>query len=166
MIVAGPVSLSGPVVLPNGSFEEVNTANGIPQSWGIIGGRAPTLDSGVALEGKRSVRFLFQGPREGYTLSTMLPIAVDKPATCRISFYVRSLDFDGEAVVYVYRYPAKAGPFFSSRKVTGTNDWQKVEVEVPISGEHNALQVRLSVDGAWGEVWFDKGEASLVEAGK
>ena len=148
----------------NGSMEQVAANAKLPTGyvqWGDPG--LIQVDPTVAFEGKQSVKVVLSG--ESATVAMYQPVThtVPEGMYCRFRVRVRTHDLDGQACLWVHRYPAPLTDVdHYSRKISGTQDWTTLEVTVPAKKD-NQFQVFMLTTGTWGRVWWDNLEASMEE---
>jgi len=107
----------------------------------------------------------FQGDGEGYFAEPWTPCK-----GYRVSCYVKtdSVTGRGSTVAVQYHIPnsAQKYPIVTAKKVTGTKDWTKIEVEVgppaPSPPEVGCLMIILQQDGS-GTTWFDDLNVELIQ---
>ena len=162
---AAPPAEPAKVEVPNGSFEEVSPENGLPAGWGLLGQGDPVrMDEEVACDGRRSLKVTLRGGGAGATVVGMIKVQPERACVYRVSVRVRTFDFNGTASLFVSPYPLPSQAQFSPEKLTGTQDWRPLTVDVPVDPKVNALQLRLITAGSLGQVWWDQVEITVREA--
>jgi hypothetical protein len=140
-------------LLPNGSFEQ--EVNGIPVGWESRqwAGKA-TFE--LARQGHRSKRSVMIASDGGADFNVVTKVAVEPFATYRLSGWIKTEDVrsvSGRGALLHVRDMEVA----TSRALTGTSDWTRVEVVFNTCGQ-DRLEVCCCF-GAWGQVtgkaWFD-----------
>ncbi|MFC1528525.1 hypothetical protein ACFL5B_01305 [Candidatus Latescibacterota bacterium] len=104
----------------------------------------------------------FQGDGEGYYMEPWTFFTGYKVA-CYVK--TESVTGRGSTLAVQYHLPnvAQKYPVYTARKVTGTNDWTRLEIEVgPPPPGTGCLMIMLQQDGS-GTTWFDDLEVTPIE---
>ena len=150
-----------PLQVENGSMEKIAPGETIPAGYYRMFDLLAAVDRTVTFEGKPTVKVLLRGLREGGGIVQAVPSTVPEGKICRFRIHVRTQDLDGNASLFIYRYPMPDEGFASTKKLSGTNDWTTLEALVPTKKGGDSFQVRMMVDGTVGRVWFAGFEASV-----
>ena len=153
-----------PVVLINAGMEKVAEGKRLPTGYHALSRGIAVVDDGVAFEGKRSIKLVPSGTRQHFGVIQQPAVHVPEGKIMRVRVRCRTHDLNGgDAFIMVYRYPPPfKKAFYSTRRISGTNDWTVLEAEVPAKKGGVSLQIRLMVYASTGRVWWDALEV-LVE---
>ena len=107
----------------------------------------------------------FQGDGEGYFTEPWTPCK-----GYRVSCYVKTDDVQGNGSTLALQYHVpnsqQVFPVVTARKLTGTNGWTRLEVEVgppgPTPPEIGCLMIKLQQDGS-GMTWFDDLDVEFLQ---
>jgi hypothetical protein len=144
---------AAPNLLSNGAFEK--EANGTPVGWESRrwAGEA-TLD--LANEGHKSTRSAMIASDKGADFSLATNVTVEPFAIYRLSGWIKTENVRATsgrgAMINIHEFDAA-----TSRILTGTNDWTRVEVVFNTSGQ-DRVWVHCCLGGwgqATGKAWFD-----------
>ena len=142
------------------------TIDGSGAMWDKTSGRTDSYSLKISKKEKGLTRWqTFQGDGEGYFTEPWTPCK-----GFRVSCYVKTESVIGRgstlAVQYHIPNSPQQYPIVTARKLTGTNGWTKLEVEL---GHHESeppeigcLMIMLQQDGS-GTTWFDDLEVTMLK---
>ena len=134
--------------------------------WDKTFGRTDTFSLKIDKKDTGLTRWnTFQGDGEGYFAEPWTPCK-----GYRVSCYVKtdSVTGRGSTVALQYHIPnsAQKYPIVTAKKVTGTKDWTRLEIEVgppaPSPPEIGCIMIILQQDGS-GTTWFDDLKVELIQ---
>lgn len=142
-------------------FPWITQGNGA--SWDKTSGRTDKCSLKIAKKDVGLTRWqTFQGDGEGYFAE---PWSWVKGYTVSCWVKTESVSERGSTLAIQYHVPnfTQEFPVLSARKLTGTNGWTKLELEIgPPPEKSGCLMIMLQQDGA-GTTWFDDLEVTPVK---
>ena len=152
----GPGKITGPNLLPNPSFEEIDD-NGLPKGWAIR--TQGVIDKIVATEGARAGKNSFGISSTLWAESSLYVRVKVKPNTdYRLTGWIKAEAIYGGLGARINAHEVQAQPRGSNTKAfKRAKEWSKVEVTFS-SMEHTALTINCLFGGegrAIGTAWWD-----------
>ncbi len=155
----GPAKITGPNLLPNPSFEEIEEGSGLPQGWSArtyAGEATHAADSAEARSGGRSLRI---SSESGADTSLFARVAVKPGTDYQLSGWVKSAGLSGArgAQLNAHEVQTQEGGSRTDAVVGDTAEWTRVEV-VFNSLDRSELTINC-LFGGWGQstgvAWWD-----------
>lgn len=145
------------LVVPNGGFEVVNSANKLPDGWRTSFGKGVKatidVDATVAHSGQRSLRITDQSPTAAYIYAQIAsPKIAVKPSTT----YLLKLFAKGKNAGKAYVDAAFDGAGKAREALpVGNYDWTEVTIRVTTPADCKSVAIDFSADGVTETLWID-----------
>jgi hypothetical protein len=159
------VELTGYVTLT--SVHNLDFEASLDGWWSYQG--SVNADSGTRRGGNASAHIIAkEGPPEPRLVAGRVYLAqyviadAYRNRKAKISAYLKTRDVEGKAALVATLAEMQNQQSAASEPISGTNDWVRREVTVPVPSEGGVLSFGVSIEGE-GEAWIDDVQIEVVE---
>ena len=156
----------------NLGFEEWQAGQNMPASWNpMVQTHTISADCQIAKEGKCSLK-LESNPQTQTTIMTVVAQSLDASMVgghpLHLSGWIKTKDLRNGRAVLVFQVNGKAqnvlaNAILGEQGPTGTNDWQRFEIQIPVAGNAAVIYFGVGLSGT-GTAWFDDLKLEIDES--
>ncbi|MEB0032879.1 erythromycin esterase family protein [Undibacterium sp. RTI2.1] len=166
------IASAGALNAANLGFEEWQAGQNLPTSWNLmVQTHTVSADCQIAKEGKCSLK-LESNPQTQTAIMTVVAQTLDASRAdghpLYLSGWIKTKDLRNGRAVLIFQVNGQAQKVFANAILgeqgpTGTNDWQRFEIQVPVPGNAAVIYVGIGLSGT-GTAWFDDLKLEIDES--
>ncbi|MET3119020.1 hypothetical protein AAKU64_003259 [Undibacterium sp. GrIS 1.8] len=157
------IARAGALNAANLGFEELQAGQNLPTSWNLmVQTHTVSADCQIAKEGKCSLK-LESNPQTQTAIMTVVAQTLDASTAgghpLHLSGWIKTKDLRNGRAVLIFQVNGKAqnvlaNTILGEQGPTGTSDWQRFEIQVPVPGNAAVIYFGIGLSGT-GTAWFD-----------